>query len=234
MTRTTIFTKFAIATLIGGTIVPAGGTALAAGAQPEYAHSDEALVELAMLAPPRGKRPSGASRPPSRPSGGHASRPGGGGGHASRPHQTRPASGHAGNMQVRHSSPQNVNHRPPNRNNTNINNVNVNRNVNVQGGGGYHGGGCCYYGGDWDDDDDNFGVGLAVGAVTGAIVGAAASSSSNNTTTVVTTGSVVTALPSGCSATVVNNYTYQQCGSVWYQPQYSGSTVQYVVVNPPR
>jgi hypothetical protein len=27
---------------------------------------------------------------------------------------------------------------------------------------------------------------------------------------------------------------YQQCGSYWYQPQYSGTTVQYVVVNPPR
>ena len=25
-----------------------------------------------------------------------------------------------------------------------------------------------------------------------------------------------------------------QCGSTWYQPQYAGTTVQYVVVNPPR
>lgn len=28
--------------------------------------------------------------------------------------------------------------------------------------------------------------------------------------------------------------THQQCGSTWYQPRYAGSSVTYVVVNPPR
>ena len=31
-----------------------------------------------------------------------------------------------------------------------------------------------------------------------------------------------------------NGISYSQCGSTWYQPQYYGSSVQYVVVNPPR
>jgi len=33
---------------------------------------------------------------------------------------------------------------------------------------------------------------------------------------------------------LVNGITYQQCGSTWYQPQYSGSQANYIVVNPPR
>jgi hypothetical protein len=33
---------------------------------------------------------------------------------------------------------------------------------------------------------------------------------------------------------VVNGVSYQQCGSSWYQPQYVGSQVTYVVVNPPN
>jgi hypothetical protein len=32
----------------------------------------------------------------------------------------------------------------------------------------------------------------------------------------------------------MSGVTYQQCGSTWYQPQYSGTTVQYVVINPPH
>jgi hypothetical protein len=47
-------------------------------------------------------------------------------------------------------------------------------------------------------------------------------------------GSVVRTLPPQCSTMVVGNVAYQQCGSTWYQPQYSGSQVTYVVVNPPR
>jgi hypothetical protein len=48
-------------------------------------------------------------------------------------------------------------------------------------------------------------------------------------------GSVVNTLPpSGCYPVQVGPTLYQQCGSYWYQPQYYGTTVQYVVVNPPR
>jgi hypothetical protein len=47
-------------------------------------------------------------------------------------------------------------------------------------------------------------------------------------------GSVVNTLPESCQPVFINGFTYQQCGSTWYQPQFSGSTVNYIVVNPPR
>src|SRR5262245_2949350 len=53
-------------------------------------------------------------------------------------------------------------------------------------------------------------------------------------TTAAVVGAVVHTLPPACSAVVVNGFTYQQCGGTWYQPQYAGSSVTYVVVNPPR
>jgi len=52
--------------------------------------------------------------------------------------------------------------------------------------------------------------------------------------TAVAVGTVVHSIPPSCSAVVVGNVTYQQCGSTWYQPRYAGSQVTYVVVNPPR
>ena len=96
--------------------------------------------------------------------------------------------------------------------NTNVNTatvnsttVNVNKNVNVNSG-------CCY---------NNVGVGgaVAAGVVAGAIVGTAIAAS---------------ALPPACSAVIVNGVTYQNCGGAWYQPQYAGSQVTYIVVNPPH
>ena len=100
--------------------------------------------------------------------------------------------------------------------NTNINkntNVNVNRNVNVHGGYGYHGGG-------YNNHNDGIGVG---GASAIGVAGMAI-------------GSIITAasLPPSCNTVSVNGMTYQQCGNSWYQPQYSGSQVNYIVVNPPR
>ena len=104
--------------------------------------------------------------------------------------------------------------------NTNINrntNVNVNRDVNVNvhnnyyGGGGYYGGGCCYHP-----------VATAV-ATTAAVVVTAA-----------VVGSIVHSVPPSCTSVIVNGLAYQQCGSTWYQPQISGSSTTYIVVNPPR
>jgi hypothetical protein len=46
-------------------------------------------------------------------------------------------------------------------------------------------------------------------------------------------GSVVTILPDGCVTTVVNGRVYRQCGSVWYQRQYTGSSDTWVVVRAP-
>jgi hypothetical protein len=48
-------------------------------------------------------------------------------------------------------------------------------------------------------------------------------------------GSMTPALPpSGCVPVMVGNVMYQQCGPNWYQPQYVGTSVQYVVVAPLR
>ncbi len=48
-------------------------------------------------------------------------------------------------------------------------------------------------------------------------------------------GSMTPSLPpSGCVPVMVGNVMYQQCGPNWYQPQYVGTSVQYVVVAPMR
>ena len=48
-------------------------------------------------------------------------------------------------------------------------------------------------------------------------------------------GSMTPSLPpSGCVPVMVGNVMYQQCGPNWYQPQYAGTSVQYVVVVAPR
>jgi hypothetical protein len=112
----------------------------------------------------------------------------------------------------------NVN-RDVSRTNVNRTNVNVNRNTNVNVDRDIdidvdvdH---------DWDHDWDHpIATGVAIGtaaAVTSAVV-----------------GSIVRSVPPGCQTIVVNGIGYSQCGTVWYQPQYVGTTVQYVVVNSPR
>jgi hypothetical protein len=53
-------------------------------------------------------------------------------------------------------------------------------------------------------------------------------------TTAAVIGTIVTTPPTSCSMVVVGAITYQHCGSTWYQPQFVGSSVSYVVVNPPR
>ena len=97
--------------------------------------------------------------------------------------------------------------------NTNINrNVNVNRDVdvNVNTYGGYNNG-CCYH----------------PVAKTAAVAAA-------TVVTAAVIGSMVSSLPPSCSAVSVNGITYEQCGSTWYQPQFAGSSVTYIVVNPPQ
>ena len=120
---------------------------------------------------------------------------------------------------------QNVN---ANRNvNVNVNkDVNVNRNVNVNRDVDVH-----HYGGDYHNDWDNAGAFVA-GAVVGGITGAAIASASQPNTVVVTAGTVVTTLPSGCTTAIINGISYHQCGGVYYRPQYSGSSVVYVVATP--
>ena len=139
----------------------------------------------------------------------------------------------AGNKNVRSSSKSSVGNKNVNRNNnsnrnTNINsnknvNVNSNRNNNVNINRDRdididvdvdHRGGCCY-------NNHHHGVGV-VGAVAAVAVTAAV------------VGSIVNTLPPSCSVVMVNGFTYQQCGSVWYQPQFVGTTTSYVVVTAPR
>jgi hypothetical protein len=97
-------------------------------------------------------------------------------------------------------------------------NVDVNRNVNANVDSrynDYHGGG--YYGGDYHPVAAGVALGVAAGVTAAAI------------------GSLTYALPSGCASyTYSSSGSYYQCGSVWYQPQYQGSNVTYVVVNSPQ
>jgi hypothetical protein len=46
-------------------------------------------------------------------------------------------------------------------------------------------------------------------------------------------GSVAYSLPASCTVATFDNETYQQCGDVWYRPQYVGTSVQYVVLAAP-
>jgi hypothetical protein len=132
-------------------------------------------------------------------------RRGGGGGHV--------AAG-GGGRNVRSNASSNVNHNVNANHNANINrnaNVNVNRNVNVNVDNRYG------YRDGWDYHP--IAAGVAFG--TAAAVTAAA------------IGSVVYSVPPSCSTVIVNGISYSQCGSTWYAPRYSGTTVEYVVVNPP-
>src|SRR5215207_6719013 len=115
---------------------------------------------------------------------------------------------------VRSSSQSSVNNRNTNVNqNTNVNrNTDVDRDIDVDIDVDHHGG-CCYRGAGW---------GTAAAIATTAVVTAAV------------VGSRVSVLPPACSVVMVNGFTYQQCGSVWYQPQLAGGSTTYIVVNAPR
>jgi hypothetical protein len=140
-------------------------------------------------------------------------RRGGGGGARAGGAQRPPPGG--GGRGVRTNASPNINHSGNRNTNVNANrnvNVNTNRNVNVNVNNDYRGG--------WDDHYHPIATGVAIGAtaaVTAAVV-----------------GSVVRSVPPSCSTVIVNGISYSQCGSTWYAPQYAGTTVQYVVVNPPR
>lgn len=96
--------------------------------------------------------------------------------------------------------------------NVNVNrntNVNVDRHVDVDVDADRH----------WDGDDHPVARAAAVGAAV-AVTAAAI-------------GSIAYSIPESCVPVDVNGVTYQQCGSTWYQPQYAGDSVQYVVVDAP-
>lgn len=98
--------------------------------------------------------------------------------------------------------------------NTSVNNVNVkkNTNVNVNVDNNRHNGG-------WDND--HYHPIATAAAVTATVAVTAA-----------VVGSVVRTVPPGCVPVNYGGMVYQQCGNTWYQPQYVGPQVQYVVVAP--
>lgn len=112
---------------------------------------------------------------------------------------------------ARRNSRSSVNHNKNTNRNINRNrntNVNVNRNTNVNVNVNNHG---RYY--------HPVARGLAVGAtiaVTAAVI-----------------GSIVNTVPAGCVTVIRGGIAYQQCGSTWYQPQYAGNNVSYVVIQQP-
>jgi len=120
-----------------------------------------------------------------------------------------------GNTSVDRASINNANINKANINNANINkaninNVNVNRNYNMDVD--------VDNGWDWGNHPVATGAAFAAGAaVTSAAI-----------------GSVVYSLPPSCGTVVVGGVSYQQCGSTWYEPQFSGTSVNYVVVQEPH
>lgn len=117
-----------------------------------------------------------------------------------------------GNVNRKNVNRENINHNS-NRVNVNNKNININNNHNVivtdRGHYREHG--------DWYDDDDFHPIAAAAAVTATAIV----------------VGSIVSNIPSNCVPVSYNGLTYQQCGSTWYQPQYVGTQVQYIVINPP-
>lgn len=99
-----------------------------------------------------------------------------------------------------------------NRTNINTGDINIDRDVDIDVD---HGWGCC------DNDYNGWGAFYA-----GAVVGAAV-------TRAAVVGAYYSTLPTNCVIVTRTTVTYYQCGSVWYQPVYSGMTVQYVVVTAP-
>jgi len=120
----------------------------------------------------------------------------------------RPANGAAARQDFNRNGTANINR------NRNVNrDINRNVNVDVDVHDDHHD-----HWNDWDDHPFATAAAVTAGvAVTSAVI-----------------GSIVSSLQPGCVTTVVNGVAYQQCGSTWYQPQYYGTNVQYIVVNPPR
>lgn len=151
---------------------------------------------------------------------------GGGGGGAQRAAASRPQAGAKPQAATR---PANVNHGGGNvargggntaygggnvarggNNRVNTGNINTGNNVNIDVDNGWDNNG-------WDYHPVARGVAFGTAAaVTSAVV-----------------GSMIYSLPPSCTNRLYGGVTYSYCNGAWYQPQYSGSQVTYVVVNQP-
>ena len=47
-------------------------------------------------------------------------------------------------------------------------------------------------------------------------------------------GSAIYDLPDDCVTTIVDGVTYEHCGDLWYEPQFSGTSTTYIVVKNPH
>jgi hypothetical protein len=101
-------------------------------------------------------------------------------------------------------------------------NRDINRDINANRDWNYRGDD--YINRDWGCCDNHYHpVARAAVAATAAYATAAA------------IGSTVWTLPPyDCSVVVVDDLTYHQCGSSWYQPYFSGTSQAYIVVSPPQ
>lgn len=112
--------------------------------------------------------------------------------------------------------------------NVNVNNVNVNRNVDIDRDVDVNGwGGGRYY----DDPDWGWGA-FAAGATVGAIGAAAAYDEPDTVVIAPSSGGYVSTLPSGCTTVVLGGANVYDCGGVYYQPSYQGSSLMYQQVQP--
>ncbi|GHD69736.1 hypothetical protein [Jeongeupia chitinilytica] len=128
--------------------------------------------------------------------------------------QARNGRANANRVDHNHVRSTNVSHNRDINRNRNVNhNINVNQNVHVDVDNHHNG---------WYGDDDYHPIATAAGVT--AAVGLTAA----------VIGSITRTLPPNCAPYPYSGITYQQCGNTYYQPQYSGTNVQYVVVNPPH
>ncbi|MDF2900422.1 MAG: hypothetical protein K0Q62_481 [Phenylobacterium sp.] len=125
-----------------------------------------------------------------------------------RPAATRPANGARVNQGGNVNRGGNTVARGGNRVNTG--NVNIGNDVNIDVDNGWDNNG-------WDYHPVARGVAFGTAAaVTSAVV-----------------GSMIYSLPPSCATRPYGGVSYSYCDGVWYQPQYSGSSVTYIVVNQP-
>lgn len=47
-------------------------------------------------------------------------------------------------------------------------------------------------------------------------------------------GAITHEIPSNCKSEIVNGKSYKHCGVNWFEPKYSGTELEYVVVDPPK
>lgn len=124
---------------------------------------------------------------------------------------TRPSTGSINSGGNRNNINTGGNRNNINTGNINTGDINIDRDVHVDNN-------CCGGWGDWDYHP--VAAGVAVG--TAAAV-----------TRAWALGAYYSTLPTNCVVVVRGAVSYYQCGTYWYQPVYSGMTVQYVAVKAP-